>query len=138
MKLSGKSLSRLLTQVVAGLTQLNANGVKILVGATSRVVADTEVITNTYGSDFLLTKLIIREVVALDDDIANSLGVAGTPQLYHGIFNLQPSDFDGGNVVTIDNFGSGIPIAAGSDFLVTAGGPAAVGALEYTLVGNLL
>lgn len=133
-----EDITALLKAIGNELVTLNNNGVKTLRGATSRTVADTALITNTFGSSFLLIKLVIREVVTIDDEVAHSLGVTGTPQRYSGILNLLPSDFTGGNTVTLLNFGSGIPVAAGSDFLVTAGGPATIGELEYTLIGVLI
>jgi len=117
---------------------LTQTGTKTLVGATSRVVSDTANINNVFAADFLLTSMVIREVTALDDDTAVSLGVSGDANRYFGSVVLTPADFSGGDTVRVINFGSGIPITAGSDFLVTSGGPATVGELEYTLVGVLV
>lgn len=128
------SYTRGLLEVV---TEMSTTGLRTLKGATTRPT-DTATITNSYGSSFLLTKVIVREVSTIDANVAFSLGVTGTPQLYAGIINLTPADFSGGNTYSVITFGSGIPVASASDFLVTAGGPATVGELEYTLIGVLI
>ncbi len=112
---------------------------KSIPAGTSAASGTTTSITNPYSDPFLIEEIIVRENGdALDANTAFSVGITGTPKKYYGIFTIFPADLSGGKTITATNMKSGDPIAPGGEILITAGGPAVVGDLSYTIKGTLL
>jgi hypothetical protein len=126
------NINSLLRGILAEIQLISVTGVKTLKSTVS--AAAFVDIPNNYVGSFIMTKLLLRETLALDNDITLSIGTPASPTLYANAIPVLTTDFIGG-VLSLDTFLSYAPVLAAADYRITIAGAATIGQLEPTLIG---